>query len=481
MGKGGNPKEQRDSTAGDSAENKRSNLKRITLNQLSEHRTPGNAWMAYMGTVYDVSDFGEKHPGGSVIFSHAGDDCTDVFNSFHPKWILNKDKIEELVRPVAVLDDVTPPTGSLFKNKRPLEDQKKFEAAYRKLRSELMRDGMFKSNPLYYLFKVVSTFSILVLSVLCFWRDGFAWELTGAFFLGLFWQQSGWLAHDFLHHQVFDNRVYGDLMGILIGNVWQGFSVQWWKSKHNTHHAVPNLTASSAGAADGDPDIDTMPILAWSQSMAELARDSKFGRLMVSWQAFTYFPILFFARMAWAQQSLGFIFGGLGVQSVKLMHIDQNHTKYKRLEMLGLISHYIGFLWICSFKPVLNGIFYFVAGQCLCGLMLALVFGLGHNGMKVYKANERPDFWVCQVSTTRNVTSNLFTDWFCGGLQYQVDHHLFPSIPRHNLHKVNLRVKQFCLDQGLSYHEANMWEGTKEVLKHLSEVSHEFIKEFPAM
>ena len=63
----------------------------------------------------------------------------------------------------------------------------------------------------------------------------------------------GWLAHDFLHHQVFKNRKINDFMGYLIGNVGQGFSVEWWKNKHNTHHAKPNIHGA-------DPDIDTMPL-----------------------------------------------------------------------------------------------------------------------------------------------------------------------------------------------------------------------------
>ena len=101
--------------------------------------------------------------------------------------------------------------------------------------------------------------------------------------------------------------------------------------------------------------------------------------------------------------------------------------------------------------------------------------------MSVYPADQRPDFWKLQVTTTRNVTSNFFVDWFCGGLQYQVDHHLFPMLPRHNLGKVHKLVAKFCKDEGVTYHEANMWVGTIEVLSHLSEVSNEFIREFPAM
>ncbi|RYG65160.1 acyl-CoA desaturase, partial [archaeon] len=71
--------------------------------------------------------------------------------------------------------------------------------------------------------------------------------------------------------------------------------------------------------------------------------------------------------------------------------------------------------------------------------------------------------------------------WFCGGLHYQVDHHLFPSLPRHNLGKAHELVEAFCKEHGVSYHEASLLDGNVEVLEHLSKVSHEFIKEFPAM
>mmetsp|Transcript_10084 Transcript_10084/g.14234 ORF Transcript_10084/g.14234 Transcript_10084/m.14234 type:complete len:118 (+) Transcript_10084:1141-1494(+) len=117
----------------------------------------------------------------------------------------------------------------------------------------------------------------------------------------------------------------------------------------------------------------------------------------------------------------------------------------------------------------------------MCGFMLALVFGLGHNGMSTYDASDRPDFWKLQVTTTRNVTSNMFVDWFCGGLQYQVDHHLFPSVPRHNLPKVHSLVSSFCKENDVEYYEAGMIKGTVEVLVHLKKISEEFVREFPAM
>ena len=244
---------------------------------------------------------------------------------------------------------------------------------------------------------------------------------------------------------------------------------------------MPNLHASSPDAADGDPDIDTMPILAWTLKMAESVRDSAFGRFMIRWQSVFYFPVLLFARLAWAYQSWVFVFGGWGQHSVKGAALDKKKMAYPLLEKLGLILHYVWVGAIMYHMPPLNALMYFIVAQTSCGLMLALVFGLGHNGMAVYPANERPDFWKLQVTTTRNVTSTPFVDWFCGGLQYQVDHHLFPMLPRHNLKQVHVLVESFCKEQGVSYHEADMWVGTVEVLTHLQNVSEEFVKEFPAM
>jgi acyl-lipid Delta6-acetylenase / acyl-lipid (9-3)-desaturase len=361
------------------------------------------------------------------------------------------------------------------------EKQKLFEKAYRELRAKMVTAGLFNSDPLYYAYKVCSNLLLLTVAIHFARSSSFVIQMLGAIILGLFWQQCGWLAHDFLHHQVFKNRLYGDLMGIIIGDLFQGFSVQWWKSKHNTHHAVPNLHESCPEAADGDPDIDTMPILAWSLKMAESAQKSAFGRFMIKWQSFFYFPVLLFARLAWAHQSWVFVFGGMGQWSVKNAVLDKSRIQYPLLEKLGLIGHYAALFAILYQMPIPNAFAYFLVSQMSCGLFLALVFGLGHNGMAVYPADQRPDFWKLQVSTTRNVTSNPFVDWFCGGLQYQVDHHLFPSIPRHNLKKTHELVTAFCKAEGVTYHETTMWAGTVEVLSHLSRVSREFVTEFPAM
>lgn len=150
---------------------------------------------------------------------------------------------------------------------------------------------------------MVSNLMILAASLyLLLTRGATSWlALTAsAALMGLFWQQSGWHAHDYLHHQVFKNRAVNRYMGLLIGNVFQGFSVHWWTTKHNTHHATPNETSNGHAV---DPDIDTLPLLAWDKDMLAQVTDPGF-RAMLRLQHWLFFPLLLFARMVWAEQSV---------------------------------------------------------------------------------------------------------------------------------------------------------------------------------
>jgi hypothetical protein len=133
-----------------------------------------------------------------VIFTHAGDDCTDIFTAFHPASALKQ--LEQFE--IGDLDESVIPS-SLYANKLKPEKQKEFEQGYRNLRAKIVTMGLFNASPLYYVYKVLSNLAILATAVCCaVLSESFTVHMIGAVILGLFWQQSGWLAHDFLHHQV---------------------------------------------------------------------------------------------------------------------------------------------------------------------------------------------------------------------------------------------------------------------------------------
>jgi fatty acid desaturase len=313
-------------------------------------------------------------------------------------------------------------------------------------------------------------------------------KMLGALILGVFWQQGGWLAHDFAHHQVFRNRSLNDLTTLICCS-YLGFSMDWWKTKHNTHHAIPNLHESLPAAHDGDPDIDTLPFLAWSRKLARKVirggefADNAFARLSVSHQNFLYFPLLCLARMAWAMQSVTWVFDvnntvwitntGANGEQTKQSVSTAAGVKYKFGEKLALIVHYAYILAILVFTmpnvPV--AVAYFLVAQMWGGLLLALVFGVGHNGMAVYDADAKPGFGELQVTTTRNVEGTAFNSWFMGGLEYQIEHHLYPAMPRHSFARAAARTQALCKKHGVPYRCTGLLEGTNEVLTYLKDVA----------
>jgi len=224
---------------------------------------------------------------------------------------------------------------------------------------------------------------------------------------------------------------------------------------------------------------------------------SSIGRFMIRNQAVMYFPLLGFARISWLLQGLQYGFPNMPTfgWSVKSDNLAGKKVISPRGEQVGLVLHYCWYLSMAylvsagapgPYTAAAQGAAFILLSNVFTGLFLALVFGLGHNGMAVYHADDRPDFWKLQVSTTRNIVGGkgipqVLVDYFCGGLQYQVEHHLFPQIPRHNLAKVHQRVAKFCKEEGMLFKESDMVEGTVEVLRHLRAVSAEFIEHFPAL
>ncbi|GMH38546.1 hypothetical protein BSKO_06430 [Bryopsis sp. KO-2023] len=412
----------------------------LTWEDVAKHNSVNDCWVVIRGKVYDVTEFGRVHPGGRVIYLQGGRDATEVFSTFHSKstWsMLEGLHVGDLV------DD---------------QDGSEIIRDFRRLRMEFTKQGLFKSSKAYYAYKLLGNLAILATAITVLLASSGAWLglVASAFLLGLFWQQCGWLAHDFLHHQVFSNRWWNNAFGYLVGNVFQGFSVDWWKSKHNTHHAVPNEFHEDIGAMD--PDIDTLPLLAWSTDMVDSITDAT-SRAMIRVQHYIFFPILMLARISWAQQSIS-----------HACRITSTMPKKGWVEVALLAVHYAWYVGLAFLAlPPLKAVLYLLLSQSLCGFMLGIAFVQSHNGMEVYC--DVKDFVTAQVVSTRDIAHNAWVHWFMGGLNYQIEHHLFPSMPRHNLMKIQEPIKALCKKHDLPFEECDMVTGTKRVIGRLIEVS----------
>lgn len=437
--------------------NKSKPLRRISWSELAKHNTLKDAWIAIKGRVYDITSFADLHPGGDLILTAAGLDATDVFVAFH-----SATSAVHLLPPLCVRQVDTPTSPLLGDGVTP-----EYVSDVQKLHNEMYKLRLFDSSKLYYAFKVLSNIAI------CATGPAIAMDaptntfpvVIGVLLMAFFWQQCGWLAHDFLHHQVFNWRPMNDVFGILVGNVFQRFSLSWWKNKHNHHHAVPNCTDAPTG---GDPDIATLPILFWSEKLIEQEKLEDLPRWMLRNQALLYWPIMCMARTSWVIQSPTF-------------HIQKRNPYYTALwlfvsERLGLFTHhalYFALVYKIGTASVINAIVFNVVAQAFGGLFLSCVFTVGHNAMDVLTEKEmrQVDFVRLQTRTTRNVDPHWFTNWFCGGLNYQVEHDIFPSIPRHNLPTAAKMFRQFCLKHSIPYTSESLIQGNKSVCALLEKVS----------
>jgi fatty acid desaturase len=217
-----------------------------------------------------------------------------------------------------------------------------------------------------------------------------------------------------------------------------------------------------------------MPLLAWSKKFLKQAPANAW---YLKYQSIFFLPLLCFARLAWMQQSVAFVFGmdlgwGKGAFDGRL--------RLGLLEHAGLILHYVWYTALLCCMPLTHALGFAAISESLGGLLIGIAFGVGHNGMALYDHANPPPFGVLQISTTRNVHDNGFTGWFMGGLHYQIEHHLFPAMPRNSLAEAARRVKALCVKHDVPYHATGLIEGNIEVMQALDNVV-ECLESFPAM
>ncbi|QNT97624.1 delta fatty acid desaturase [Streptomyces griseofuscus] len=273
------------------------------------------------------------------------------------------------------------------------------------------------------------------------------WQLAVAAFLSLAFGQVALVAHDLAHRQVFRRRRPSETWGRLFGNLAIGMSYGWWMNKHTRHHANPNHE-------ELDPDV-APDILVWS---TDQARDSKgVARLIGGHQAFLFFPLLTLE---------GF---NLHVASVRALRSPSMKNRLLEGSLLLLhIAAYLSALFLVLSPG--KAVAFLAVHQCLFGVYLGCTFAPNHKGMPTLSGDERPDFLRRQVLTSRNVRGGLLTDVMLGGLNYQIEHHLFPSMPTPHLRRARTVVRAYCAEIGVPYHETGLIRSYREALTHMHRV-----------
>ncbi|KAK2165373.1 hypothetical protein LSH36_51g03067 [Paralvinella palmiformis] len=344
-------------------------VQELPWEDIKKHNTKTDAWIVIDGSIYDISNWAKKHPGGrKIISNYAGEDATEAWCAFHT----DKNYASKFLKSILVgkvKDYDTPSSTSTLL------------ADFHEVRKTAVNMGLFKPNHLFY----VLTF----LHILAF--DLLGWLI-----------QAGWAQHDYGHVSVFQSNRLNHLVQLILINTIKGASAHWWNYRHNNHHAKPNVLAK-------DPDVKFIPLFLLGKTLPV-----KWGRAKKKVLPYNRQHQYFFMIMPPLLLPLYFNY------EIPYYLI----TRRLWSEMLWLSTFFIR--WYIMFGSMLGffgtlGLFFFV--RFLESHWFVWVTQMNHIPMEV--DFEQEDDWVTmQVKSTCNVDQSAFNDWFSGHLNFQIEHQL---------------------------------------------------------
>ncbi len=262
--------------------------------------------------------------------------------------------------------------------------------------------------------------------------------------------RTAFFGHDAGHGQITGDRGRSRIIQLVHANLLLGMSQEWWNDKHNRHHANPNHL-------DKDPDV-AADILVFTQQQA--AGRDRFRGWLTRHQAWLFFPLTTLEGIALKVYGFRAVFTRGG---------PRRSDRSRAVEAALLIAHVAGYATLLLTTMTLGqAVVFALVHQMFLGLHLGMAFAPNHKGMET--PAEGWGHLRRQVLTSRNIRGGLLTDWFLGGLNYQIEHHLFPSMPRPNLGLAQPMVRAHCRALGVPYTETGLVESYRQALTHLHEV-----------
>lgn len=325
--------------------------------------------------------------------------------------------------------------------------------SFEDLSDRAKRAGLMDPRRDYFTFKIASN---LLLFAACwaalFWFGDTWWQMVTAVVLALAFVQTGFIAHDTGHKQITKSKVPSEILGAVHMNLLMGTAYGWWINHHNRHHSNPNNL-------DRDPDTMRRQVIFDADELPAKAT-SGFKRFIIRFQSVMFFVLL--GQEAWRLHASGFKAARAGQLRRPVLELG-----------LVLLHAVLCLAAVFSVLSPFKAVVFVLFNQALFGLYLGAVFAPNHKGMAVYRNDVQLDWLHRQVLTSRNIRSSRLTDFMYGGLNYQIEHHLFPAMPRVNLRHVRPLVIDYCAEHGIPYREVSAWESYREVARFLAQVSEE--------
>jgi fatty acid desaturase len=326
----------------------------------------------------------------------------------------------------------------------------RFVGLYTELAQQVRDAGLLRRRYVYYWTQLTLTGASFAATWVAFALLGDSWfQLLVAAALGLVVTQVGYLGHDAAHRQIFASASWNAWTARILAGAFAGLSFSWWRSKHSLHHKGPNR-------AGHDPDI-APGALVFTPDDVE-ARTGLPGWLSRR-QGWFFFPLLTLEGI------------NLHVSSVRATLDRASGQPWRRLELTLVVLRlgaYVAVLLV--FLPLGMAVAFFAVQMAVFGFCLGAAFAPAHKGMPIVPPTMRLDFLRRQVLVSRNVLGNPVVDFAMGGLNYQIEHHLFPNMPRCNLKLARPLVRAHCEREGIPYAEVGIFRSYALVVGYLNNV-----------
>jgi len=262
--------------------------------------------------------------------------------------------------------------------------------------------------------------------------------------LGLFTSGIGFnVMHDGSHGSFSNSKTLNKGAALTLDML--GASSVMWKNKHNLiHHTYTNIHGI-------DDDIEARPFLRLAPEQTHYRWHKYqhvyfwflYGLLYLFWVFFTDYKKYFTKK----------------VGDVPIKKLDTgDHITFWFFKALHLVMYVLLPAYLCGIGPWALGFFIYTFTT---GVVLSIVFQLAHTveeasfPVAIQPTNKMEDEWaVHQLKTTANfATGNKMITWFVGGLNFQVEHHLFPKISHAHYPEISAIVKRVCQEMGVPYLE----------------------------
>ncbi|WP_291380804.1 acyl-CoA desaturase [Demequina sp.] len=321
--------------------------------------------------------------------------------------------------------------------------------SFTELASTVRDTGLLARSYLFYaIYGTILTLAMggVITGIILLGDSWFQLLMAGA--LAVVLTQIAFLGHEASHRAIFVSGPANDRVGRLLSTLVVGISHQWWMNKHSRHHANPNQMGK-------DPDIasDTIRF-----TEADAATATGIVKSIVKRQGWLFFPLL--------------TMEGLNLHYRSVVSLATQGTRRQKWTELPAIALHFGLYLVPLFLFLPLGMAFAFLGvqMAVFGVYMGASFAPNHKGMMIVPEDVKMDFLSKQVLTSRNIRGGWTMSILMGGLNFQIEHHLFPNMARPHLLRTREIVREYCSKLDLPYTETSLVASYVIVVQYLNRV-----------